>query len=170
LETGWLYPGRCWRYLTYATTISDDPYATSMSDDPIHVPPRHRLNIVSELGFVVLRRLDGTEARASPCAAPPGKRFCASPRETVRCLMKIDPSPRSSLSTLRFTSAGRRGTRPRLSPPGPGASRVSPVQRKAPSTILVAAVTRRSRMRADRRPPELHFHYLTRPRLGQAGD
>ena len=60
-NTGWLYPGRCWRDLTYTTSMSDDPYATSMSDDPIHVPPRHRLNIVSELGFVVLRRLDGTE-------------------------------------------------------------------------------------------------------------
>ena len=32
-----------------------------MSDDPMHVPPRHRLDIVSEPGFVVLRRLDGTE-------------------------------------------------------------------------------------------------------------
>ena len=51
-ETGWLYPGRCWRYLTYAKT---------MSDDPMHIPPRHRLDTVSEPGFVVLRRLDGTE-------------------------------------------------------------------------------------------------------------
>ncbi len=32
-----------------------------MSDDPMHVPPKHRLDIVSEPGFVVLRRLDGTE-------------------------------------------------------------------------------------------------------------
>ena len=44
--------GRYWKYLTYATT---------MSDEPMHVPPRHRLDIVSEPGFVVLRRLDGTE-------------------------------------------------------------------------------------------------------------
>ena len=27
----------------------------------MHVPPRHRLDIVSEPGSVVLRRLDGTE-------------------------------------------------------------------------------------------------------------
>jgi hypothetical protein len=27
----------------------------------MHVPPRHRLDIVSEPGFAVLRRLDGTE-------------------------------------------------------------------------------------------------------------
>lgn len=31
-----------------------------MSDDPLHVPPRHRLDIVSDPGFVILRRLDGT--------------------------------------------------------------------------------------------------------------
>ncbi len=32
-----------------------------MSDDPMHVPPCHRLDIVSEPGLVVLRRLDDTE-------------------------------------------------------------------------------------------------------------
>ena len=26
----------------------------------MHVPPRHRLDIVSDPGFVILRRLDGT--------------------------------------------------------------------------------------------------------------
>jgi hypothetical protein len=31
-----------------------------MSDDPMHVPPHHRLDIVSDPGFVILRRLDGT--------------------------------------------------------------------------------------------------------------
>ncbi len=32
-----------------------------MSDDPMHLPPKHRLDTVSEPGFVVLRRLDSTE-------------------------------------------------------------------------------------------------------------
>jgi hypothetical protein len=32
-----------------------------MCDDPMYASPRHRLDIVSEPGFVVLRRLDGTE-------------------------------------------------------------------------------------------------------------
>jgi hypothetical protein len=31
-----------------------------MSDDPMHVPPRHRLDIVSDPGLVILRRLEGT--------------------------------------------------------------------------------------------------------------
>ena len=31
-----------------------------MRDDPMHIPPRNRLDIVSEPGFVILRRLDGT--------------------------------------------------------------------------------------------------------------
>jgi hypothetical protein len=30
-------------------------------DDPMRVPPRHRLDIVSDPGLVILRRLDGTE-------------------------------------------------------------------------------------------------------------
>jgi hypothetical protein len=30
-------------------------------DDPMRIPPRHRLDIVSEPGLVILRRLDGTE-------------------------------------------------------------------------------------------------------------
>jgi hypothetical protein len=30
-------------------------------DDPIRIPPRHRLDIVSDPGLVILRRLDGTE-------------------------------------------------------------------------------------------------------------
>ena len=30
-------------------------------DDPMLIPPRHRLDIVSDLGLVILRRLDGTE-------------------------------------------------------------------------------------------------------------
>jgi hypothetical protein len=30
-------------------------------EDPMYVPPRHRLDIVSDPGLVVLRRLDGTE-------------------------------------------------------------------------------------------------------------
>ena len=30
-------------------------------EDPMHVPPRHRLDIVSDPGLVILRRLDGTE-------------------------------------------------------------------------------------------------------------
>jgi hypothetical protein len=30
-------------------------------EDPMRVPPRHRLDIVSDPGLVVLRRLDGTE-------------------------------------------------------------------------------------------------------------
>lgn len=30
-------------------------------DDPMCIPPRHRLDIVSEPGLVILRRLDGTE-------------------------------------------------------------------------------------------------------------
>jgi hypothetical protein len=33
----------------------------TVGDDPMLVPPRHRLDIVSEPGLVVLRRLDGTE-------------------------------------------------------------------------------------------------------------
>jgi hypothetical protein len=33
----------------------------TMRDDPMRVPPRHRLDIVSDPGFIVLRRLDGTE-------------------------------------------------------------------------------------------------------------
>jgi hypothetical protein len=45
------YPGRGRGHLTCGTT---------MSDDPMHVPPRHRLDIVSDPGFVILRRLDGT--------------------------------------------------------------------------------------------------------------
>jgi hypothetical protein len=32
-----------------------------MRDNPMHVPPRHRLDIVSDPDLVVLRRLDGTE-------------------------------------------------------------------------------------------------------------
>ena len=30
-------------------------------DDPMLIPPRHRLDIVSDPGLVILRRLDGTE-------------------------------------------------------------------------------------------------------------
>jgi hypothetical protein len=30
-------------------------------DDPMRIPPRHRLDIVSDPGLVILRRLDGTE-------------------------------------------------------------------------------------------------------------
>ena len=30
-------------------------------DDAMRIPPRHRLDIVSEPGLVILRRLDGTE-------------------------------------------------------------------------------------------------------------
>jgi hypothetical protein len=45
------YPGRGRGHLICGTT---------MSDDPMHVPPRHRLDIVSDPGFVILRRLDGT--------------------------------------------------------------------------------------------------------------
>jgi hypothetical protein len=30
-------------------------------DDPMRIPPRHRLDTVSEPGLVILRRLDGTE-------------------------------------------------------------------------------------------------------------
>jgi hypothetical protein len=30
-------------------------------DDPIRIPPHHRLDIVSDPGLVILRRLDGTE-------------------------------------------------------------------------------------------------------------
>jgi hypothetical protein len=37
-----------------------------MSDDPMHVPPRHRLDIVSDPGFVILRRLDGAEVARFP--------------------------------------------------------------------------------------------------------
>ena len=43
-DTGRLYPGRCWGYLTYGTT---------MSDDPIHVPPRHRLDDTEVARFTV---------------------------------------------------------------------------------------------------------------------
>jgi hypothetical protein len=32
-----------------------------MRDNPMHVPPRHRLDIVSDPDLVVLRRLHGTE-------------------------------------------------------------------------------------------------------------
>jgi hypothetical protein len=32
-----------------------------MRDNPMHVPPRHRLDIVSDPDLVVLGRLDGTE-------------------------------------------------------------------------------------------------------------
>jgi hypothetical protein len=45
------YPGRGRGHLICGTT---------MSDDPMHVPPRHRLDIISDPGFVILRRLDGT--------------------------------------------------------------------------------------------------------------
>ncbi len=30
-------------------------------DDPMSIPPRHRLDIVSDPGLIILRRLDGTE-------------------------------------------------------------------------------------------------------------